>query len=76
MENIKDGLMKEITPKTIEVEGNTVEDAIKKALKLLNVTKDEIFVRIVCEEKKGLFGMEGEKPAKIVVSLKENDKNA
>lgn len=55
--------------KSIEVEGSTVEDAIKKATELLGVSRDEIFVKVVCEEKKGLFGMEGEKPAKIKVSL-------
>lgn len=67
--------MDENIPKSIEVEGSTVEDAITKALKLLKVTRDEVLIKIVCEEKKGLFGMEGEKPAKIVVSIKEKDKN-
>ena len=57
--------------KSIEVEGATVEDAIKKALEILNVSRDEIVIKIVCEEQKGLFGMEGAKPAKIKVSLKE-----
>ncbi len=61
---------KENLPKSIEVEGSTVEEAIKKALKLLNVSRDDVIVKIVCEEKKGLFGMEGAKPAKIKVSLK------
>lgn len=55
--------------KSIEIEGSTVEDAIKKATEILGVSRDEIFVKVVCEEKKGLFGMEGEKPAKIKVSL-------
>ena len=62
----------------IEVEGATVEDAIKKALSILNVKRDEILIRVVCEEKRGLFGMEGAKPAKIKVFLKRNknfDKN-
>ncbi|MBU0468654.1 MAG: Jag N-terminal domain-containing protein [Candidatus Omnitrophica bacterium] len=68
--------MDENLPKSIEIEGSTVEDAINKALKLLNATRDEVLIKIVCEEKKGLFGMEGEKPAKIVVSIKEKDKNA
>ena len=63
--------MEEGVSKTIEVEGHTVEDAINKALNLLNVSRDSINVKIVCEEKKGLFGMEGEKPAKIIVSLKQ-----
>ncbi len=57
--------------KTIEVEGSTVEEAIKKALDILKVSRDAIKVKIVCEEKMGLFGMEGAKPAKIKVSLKK-----
>ncbi|HBG61169.1 MAG: hypothetical protein A2Y03_00015 [Omnitrophica WOR_2 bacterium GWF2_38_59] len=67
--------MDENLPKSIEIEGSTVEDAINKALKLLKATRDEVLIKIVCEEKKGLFGMEGEKPAKIIVSIKEKDKN-
>jgi spoIIIJ-associated protein len=64
--------MSDKTKKTIiEVEGVDVEDAIKKAMSILNATKDEIEFRVVCEEKKGLFGMEGAHPAKIVVSRKE-----
>ena len=57
--------------KSIEVEGNTVEDAIKKALDILAVSRDAVDVKIVCEEKKGLFGMKGAKSAKIKVSLKK-----
>ena len=62
--------------KIIEVEGSTVEEAIKKALELLNVSRDDILVKIVSEEKKGLFGMEGAKPAKIKVTLKKNSKKS
>ncbi|MDP8211917.1 MAG: Jag N-terminal domain-containing protein [Candidatus Zapsychrus exili] len=61
--------------KSIEVEGSTVEEAIGKALGILNVSREDIVVKIVCEEQKGLFGMEGAKLAKIKVALKENDKN-
>lgn len=61
-------------PKSIEVEGSTVEEAIKKATEILHVLRDDIFVKVVCEEKRGLFGMEGEKPAKIRVSLKPKKK--
>lgn len=57
--------------KSLEIEGSTVEEAIKKATEILGVSRDEIVVRVVCEEKRGLFGMEGEKPAKIKVSLKK-----
>jgi len=60
--------------KTIDIEGVTVEDAIKKALAILNVTREEIVVKVVAEEQKGLFGMEGAKPAKIKVSLKKTKK--
>ena len=63
-----------VTPKSIEVEGGTVEEAIKKATEILNVSRDEISVKVVCEEKRGLFGMEGEKPAKIRVTLKGKKK--
>lgn len=56
--------------KSIEVEGASVEEAIKRALEILKVSRDEINVKVVCEEKRGLFGMEGAKPAKIKVTLK------
>ena len=55
----------------LEVYGSTVEEAVQKALKELNVSREEIDVKVVSEEKKGLFGMEGEKPAKIIVTLKQ-----
>lgn len=58
-------------PKSIEVEGHTVEEAIKKAQELLNASRENIIVKVVSEEKKGLFGMEGAKPAKVRVTLKK-----
>jgi spoIIIJ-associated protein len=57
-------------PRIVEIEGVDVEDAIRKAVELLKVSREEITVKVVCEEKKGLFGMEGAKPAKIKVTLK------
>ena len=57
--------------KNIKIEGKTVDDAIRKALELFKVSRHDINVRIVSEEKRGLFGMEGAKPAKIIVNLKE-----
>ena len=59
--------------KSFDFEGVTVEDAIVKALGELKVSRDEINVKVVCEEKKGLFGMEGAKSAKIIVTLKAED---
>ena len=58
--------------KYIEFEGKTVEEAIKKAVEALSVAREAIKVKVVCEEKRGLFGMDGAKPAKIKVILKEN----
>ena len=58
--------------KFIEFEGATVEEAISLAMSKLNVSRSGIDIKIVCEEKRGLFGMEGEKPAKIKVFLKKS----
>lgn len=57
--------------KSIEVEGSTVEEAITNAVKLLHVPRESVNVKVVCEEKRGLFGMEGAKPAKVKVTIKE-----
>jgi spoIIIJ-associated protein len=56
--------------KSIEVEGKTTKEAIQKALALLGVTKDKVEIKILSEETKGLFGMEGQKPAKVKVTVK------
>ena len=58
-----------MTPKiSIEVDGKTVEEAIKKALKQLKVARDKAKIEVLSEEQKGLFGMPGAKPAKVRVS--------
>lgn len=63
-----------MTPKTnIEIEGKTVEEAIKKALKELKVSRDKVKIEVLSEEKKGLFGMPGAKPAKIRVAIIKNN---
>lgn len=61
--------------KSIEVEGRTVEEAIKKALEVFKVSRDAIEIRVLSEEKRGLFGMEGAKPAKIKAWLKTEKNN-
>jgi len=55
--------------KFIEVEGKTVEEAIKKALTELKLPRNRVKIESVTEEKKGLFGMAGEKPAKLRISI-------
>lgn len=56
----------------IEIEGNTVEEAVKLALQKLQVKRNQVKVEILCEEKKGLFGMPGAKLAKIRATLLSN----
>jgi len=54
----------------LEIEDKTVEDAIKRALKELNLNRDQVTIEILREEEKGLFGMPGAMLAKIRVSVK------
>ena len=56
--------------KTIEVEAATTKEAIQKALKILGVTKNKVDIKILCEESKGLFGMNGQKLARVKATLK------
>ena len=63
-----------MTKKSIEVEGKTTKEAIAIALKKLRVTKDKVEIKVLSEEHKGLFGMNGHKLAKIRVTLKSEHK--
>ncbi|HTZ11552.1 MAG TPA: Jag N-terminal domain-containing protein [Candidatus Margulisiibacteriota bacterium] len=56
--------------KSVEVEGNTVEEAIKNALKQLHLPREKVKIEVLSEEEKGLFGMRGAKPAKVRVSIR------
>lgn len=60
----------------IEVEGKTVEEAIKKVLKTLGLKREQVNIEVLCEEKKGLFGMPGAKPAKVRATTKKPKKSA
>ena len=57
--------------KNLEFDGASVEEAVKKAMETLKISREEFEVKIVCEEKRGLFGMGGAKPAKILVIIKQ-----
>ena len=58
----------------LEFEGSDVEDAIKQATDALKLTRKDLIVKVVCEEQKGLFGMNGAKSAKIKVKIKKSIK--
>lgn len=56
------------------MEGSTVEEAIKKALRQLKLPRSKVKIEVLSEEEKGLFGMPGAKPAKVRVSaIKEKE---
>lgn len=59
---------------SIEITGKTLDEAIATALAQLNVQRADVNIEVLSEEKKGLFGLMGAKPAKIraTVIKKEN----
>lgn len=52
--------------------GKTVDEAVEKALKELNVTRDQIEVRVIEEPQKGFLGLFKAKPATVEVIVKPN----
>lgn len=58
--------------KIIEMTGRTVEEAIKSALKELNLTEDKIEVEVLDEGSKGFLKLIGAKPARIRVKVKRD----
>ena len=54
----------------IEIEAKTATEAIKIALAKLNAKRSEVDVKILREEKKGLFSMQGAELAKVKVIKK------
>lgn len=53
--------------RSIEMEGKSVEEAIEKAIKQLNVNRDNVKYEIIENGSKGLFNVIGVKPAKVKV---------
>jgi len=60
-----------VKDKIIEVEAKTTKEAIRIALERLKLKKEDVEIKILREEHKGLFGMEGAEPAKIKVTVKK-----
>lgn len=61
---------------SIEVEGKTPEEAIQKALEVLDAPREKVKVEILDEGTKGLFGMIGSKQAKVRATLLQLDESA
>ena len=55
---------------SLDVEGPTIQQAIQKALTQLHVPRNQVRVKVLAEGEPGLFGMRGNKPAKVRVTLK------
>ena len=56
---------------SIELEVQSIAEAIKKAQEIFKVPKEDIVIQVLSEEKKGLFGRPGSKHAKIRASIKK-----
>lgn len=63
-------LMNEESKKVIETEGKDIEEAIQKGLKILGIKRKDAEIEVLFEENKGLFGMQGAKPAKVRIRVK------
>lgn len=57
--------------RSIEAEGNTIDEAIDRALGTLRVTRDRVEVEIVTNATRGLFGLGGRK-ARIRATVRES----
>jgi len=60
--------------KELEVSGKNIEEAIEIGLKELNCSKEDVELKILDEGTKGLFGLMGSKPAKVLLTVKEGTK--
>jgi len=66
---MKDRYIKQ-TPDVIETEAKTAQEAIKIALTKLGLKKSEVDIKVLREENKGLFSMQGASLAKVRVQKK------
>lgn len=61
--------------KTIISEGKTTNEAIENGLKILNVTKDMVNVKVLDTEKKSFFSILDPRVVKVELSLKDSIQN-
>jgi len=57
--------------KELEITGKNIEDAIEKGLKELNCSKEDVEIKVLDEGTKGLFGLMGAKPARVLLTVKD-----
>ncbi len=57
--------------KTIELRGKSVEDAVEQACAQLGVTREQVEVEVLEEQKGGLFGLLSQPSATVRVTVKE-----
>jgi len=55
--------------------GKTVDEAIENGLSQLNLTRDDVEIEVIEASNKGLFGIIGQKDAKVLIKVNE-DENA
>lgn len=61
--------------KSIISQGKTTQDAIEKGLKELNVSKSEVDIKILEEEKRSFYSILAPRIVKVELTVKENDKD-
>jgi len=57
-------------PREVEVEAKTAQEAIRIALARLRAERSEVDIKVLTEERKGLFSMQGSQLAKVKVIKK------
>jgi spoIIIJ-associated protein len=60
--------------KELEISGKNIDDAIEKGLQELNCSKEDVEIKILDEGTKGLFGLMGAKPAKVLLTIKDKNR--
>lgn len=62
--------------RSIESQGRTVEEALDNGLKELHLTIGDVTWKAIQEGSKGLFGFFGSRPAKVLITLREDSERA
>lgn len=57
--------------KELEISGKNIEEAIETGLKQLNCSKEDVELKVLDEGTKGLFGLMGAKPARVLLTIKD-----